>query len=102
MKELLEIMDYKLKRNKIIKKKTVSSKLITSLLLFLIIFNLVGILFIRNLVVKKFESEKGNTMSQTNKTIATGAESFIREYMAVVDMLSDNSIISGFLQSTSL
>ncbi len=102
MKELLEIMDYKLKRNKIIKKKTVSSKLITSLLLFLIIFNFVGILFIRNLVVKKFESEKGNTMSQTNKTIATGAESFIREYMAVVDMLSDNSIISGFLQSTSL
>ena len=102
MKELLEIMDYKLKRNNIIKKKTVSSKLITSLLLFLIIFNLVGILFIRNLVVKKFESEKGNTMSQTNKTIATGAESFIKEYMAVVDMLSDNSIISGFLQSTSL
>ena len=102
MKELLEIMDYKLKRNNIIKKKTVSSKLITSLLLFLTIFNFVGILFIRNLVVKKFESEKGNTMSQTNKTIATGAESVIREYMAVVDMLSDNSIISGFLQSTSL
>ncbi len=82
--------------------KTISSKLISSLLVFLLVFNFIGIIFIKNIVVKGFEKEKEANMLQMNKTIANEAESFVEKYISITEMLASNDLIVRFLESSNI
>ena len=82
--------------------KTISSRLISSLLVFLLVFNFIGIIFIKNIVVKGFEKEKEANMLQMNKTIANEAESFVEKYISITEMLASNDLIVRFLESSNI
>ncbi len=87
------------KRNK--SRKTISDKLIVSLLAFLITFNVIGIIFIGRASSKAFEKEKENTMREVSNSVLKNTESFVKEYLAVVETVANSTAIVDILQSTN-
>ena len=86
-------------RNK--SRKTISDKLIVSLLAFLITFNVIGIVFIGSISSKAFKEEKENTMREVSNNTLKNIDSFIEEYLAVVETVANSTAIRDILQSTN-